>query len=71
MRFTRRECLKAVGGGALAIAAGSAGALARAARAESKSEPSHLGMPGLRCFFSSKRSDFALRFRCGIRPSNL
>src|SRR5438876_4892317 len=47
MRFTRRECLKAVGGGALAIAAGSTKALARAARVESKSEPSHLGMPGL------------------------
>ena len=47
MRFTRRECLRAVGGGALGIAAGSAKALARAARAESKGEPSHLGMPGL------------------------
>src|SRR5437870_11678614 len=47
MRFTRRECLRAVGGGALGIAAGSAQALARAARAESKGEPSHLGIPGL------------------------
>ena len=47
MRFTRRECLKEVGRGALVIAAGSTKALARAARAKSKSEPSHLGMPGL------------------------
>ena len=47
MRFTRRECLKAATGGALALAAGGAKALARTARAESKSEPSHLGMPGL------------------------
>ena len=65
MRFTRREW------GISGDRSRKCKALARAARAESKSEPSHLGMPGLRCFFSSKRSDFALRFRCGIRPSNL
>jgi Domain of unknown function (DUF362) len=47
MRFTRRECVKAFGGGALAIAAGGAKALAGAARSESKSEHGHLGMPGL------------------------
>lgn len=47
MRFNRRECMKAVGGGALAIAARSGMALARAARVDSKSEPSQLGMPGL------------------------
>src|SRR5690242_13911376 len=46
MRFTRRECMKAVAGGTLAIAARNAKALAGAARAESKSEPSQLGMPG-------------------------
>ncbi|HEV2493645.1 MAG TPA: DUF362 domain-containing protein [Terriglobia bacterium] len=50
MRFTRRECLKAVSGGTLALAAGGAKALARAARTESKTAGStlgHLGMPGL------------------------
>ncbi|HKS97661.1 MAG TPA: DUF362 domain-containing protein [Terriglobia bacterium] len=47
MKLTRRECLKAVGGGTLAMAAGGAKALARAARTESKSVGSHLGMPGL------------------------
>jgi hypothetical protein len=47
MRVTRRECMKAVGGGAFAIAAGGANALALAARTESESDHSHLGMPGL------------------------
>src|SRR5579864_9795603 len=47
MRFTRRECLKVVGGGALAMAAGSAKALARAARVESKIDSGRLAMPGL------------------------
>jgi hypothetical protein len=47
MYFTRRKCLGVVGGSALAIAAGGAKGLAMAARSESKSEPSRLGMPGL------------------------
>ena len=47
MPFTRRECMKAVGGGALAIATGSAKALVGAVRAQSQSEPGPLGMPGL------------------------
>ena len=47
MRFTRRDCLKSVCGGALAMAAGSAKALARAARVESKTDSGRLAMPGL------------------------
>lgn len=47
MRFTRRECMKAVGGGALAVAGKSALALAETARVDSKTESSPLGMPGL------------------------
>jgi hypothetical protein len=47
MHLSRRECMKAVGGGALLIAAGSATEFVDAARAQSQSEPSHLGMPGL------------------------
>ncbi|HXJ94480.1 MAG TPA: DUF362 domain-containing protein [Terriglobia bacterium] len=47
MYFTRRGCLSAIGGGALSIAAGGAKGLALAARTESKTERSPLGMPGL------------------------
>lgn len=47
MRFTRRQYMKAIGGGALAIAAGGSGSLASTVRTESKSETSPLGMPGL------------------------
>ena len=47
MRFTRRECIKAVGAGTLAIAAGGARALAGNARVQSNTVPSRLGMPGL------------------------
>lgn len=47
MRVTRRESMKAVTAGALAIAAGGARALARTARVESKTDSSRLGMPGL------------------------
>ncbi len=47
MRFSRRECLKAMSGGlAAAVAAGSAKPLALAAGLESKAEASKLAMPG-------------------------
>jgi len=47
MKFNRRECLKAIAGGAtLAVGAGRTRALALAARTESKAEPSKLAIPG-------------------------
>ena len=47
MKFNRRECLKAIAGRAtLAVGAGRTRALALAARAESKAEPSKLAIPG-------------------------
>ncbi len=48
MKFTRRDCLKAMSSGlAAALSGGSAKSLALAARVESKAETSKLGMPGL------------------------
>ena len=47
MKFSRRECLKAIGCGAtLAFGAGRAKPLAHAASTQSKAEPSKLAMPG-------------------------
>jgi hypothetical protein len=47
MKFTRRECLKAIGSAAaLAAGAGKANVLAGAARTQSKADPSKLAMPG-------------------------
>ena len=47
MKFSRRECLKVIGGGlAAAVAAGNAKSMALAARYESKAEAGNLAMPG-------------------------